>query len=37
LEESGVAFDLNNVDGMLIQVENLVQQMFSNEFEIPLI
>ena len=35
LDELGVAFDLNNMDGMLIQVENLVQQEFPNEYAAP--
>ncbi len=37
LGELGVAFDLNNIDGMLIQVENLIQQKFSIEFAMPAI
>ena len=35
LDELGVPFDLNNIDNMLIQVENLVQQKFPNEFVSP--
>ena len=37
LDEVEVTFDLNNMDGMLIQVENLVQQKFPNEFITPLV
>lgn len=36
LDEIGVVFDLNNLDGMLIQVENLVQQQFPDEFSAPI-
>lgn len=34
LDELGIPFNLNDVDGMLIQVENLVQQKFPAEFVI---
>jgi hypothetical protein len=37
LDELGIAFDLNNIDGMLIQVENLVQQKFPSEFAAPFV
>lgn len=37
LNELGVQFDLNNIDGMLIQVENLVQQKFPTEFAAPMV
>ncbi len=32
IDDLGVNFELNNIDGMLIQLENLVQQKFSSEF-----
>ncbi|MEO5890136.1 MAG: hypothetical protein ABIQ31_07785 [Ferruginibacter sp.] len=35
LEELGVSFNLANVSGMLLQVENLVQQKFPEEFVMP--
>lgn len=35
LEELGVTFNLNNVNEMLIQVENIIQQKFPEEFIIP--
>jgi len=35
LEESGIVFDPANISTMLIQVENMVQQKFSNEFTLP--
>ncbi len=35
LEELGVTFNLNSVAEMLIQVENMVQQKFPEEFVIP--
>jgi hypothetical protein len=35
LDELGIVFDLNNIEGMLIQVENLIQQKFSIEFAMP--
>jgi hypothetical protein len=35
LDEVGVRFDLNNLDGMLIQAENLVQERFPAEFVAP--
>lgn len=35
LDELNIQFDLNNIDGMLIQVENLVQQKFPAEFKFP--
>ena len=34
LEELGIIFDQNNIDSMLIQVENLIQQKFPDEFSI---
>lgn len=37
LEELAIPFDPNNLDGMLIQVENLIQQKFSSEFASPMI
>lgn len=37
LEEVGIPFNLANVDGMLIQVENLLQQKFPNEFSAPIV
>jgi len=37
LDELGIVFDLNNIDGMLIQVENLVQQKFPSEFASPMV
>lgn len=37
LDEIGVPFDLNNIGGMLIQVENQVQQKFPNEFAAPIV
>lgn len=37
LDELGVVFDLDNIDGMLIQVENMVQQKFPTEFASPLV
>ncbi len=37
LDELGIAFDLNNIEGMLIQVENLVQQNFPSEFASPMV
>jgi len=36
LDEIGVPFDLNNLDGMLLQVENLVQEKFAEEFVSPI-
>lgn len=36
LDEVGVPFDLNNIDGMLIEVEHLVQQKFPAEFSMPI-
>ncbi len=35
LEDLGVAFNSGNVSDMLLQVENLVQQQFTDEFKIP--
>ncbi|MFN3753699.1 hypothetical protein [Flavobacterium sp.] len=35
LIEVDIAFDLSNINGMLIQVENLVQQKFPVEFSSP--
>lgn len=35
LDELGVPFDMNNIDGMLLQVEHLVQEKFPNEFVMP--
>jgi D-alanyl-D-alanine dipeptidase len=35
LEELGVNFNLSNVNNMLIEVENLVQEKFPNEFVMP--
>jgi len=35
LDETGIPFDLNNLDGMLVQVENLVQEKFAKEFVLP--
>jgi D-alanyl-D-alanine carboxypeptidase len=37
LMELNVPFDLADVDGMLIAVENLVQQQFVNEFRMPVL
>lgn len=37
LVELGIVFDLNNIDGMLVQVENLVQQKFQSEFAAPVV
>lgn len=36
LDEVGVLFDLNNLDGMLIQVENMIQEKFAKEFVAPI-
>lgn len=35
LEELDIIFDLNSVDSMLIQVENLLQKKFPEEFKTP--
>jgi hypothetical protein len=35
LEELGIIFDSNNIANMLMQVENLIQQKFPNEFTLP--
>jgi len=35
LDEIGVPFALDNLDGMLVQVENLVQEKFPGEFVAP--
>jgi len=35
LEELGINFNLQNIGGMLIEVENLVQQKFPAEFVLP--
>lgn len=35
LDELGIPFDLNNIDGMLVQAENLIQQKFPKEFVLP--
>ena len=35
LEELDINFDLNNVDTMLIEVENLLQKKFPEEFKTP--
>lgn len=32
LDEIGIDLDMDNLDRMLIQVENLVQEKFPNEF-----
>jgi hypothetical protein len=37
LEEVGISFSVSDLDGMLIQVENLIQQKFPAEFSVPLI
>jgi hypothetical protein len=37
LEELGIVFDLNNIDGMLVQAENLIQHQFPNEFAAPVV
>lgn len=37
LDEVGIPFDLNNIDGMLVEAENRVQQKFANEFVAPLV
>jgi hypothetical protein len=37
LEDVGIDFDPNNIDGMLLKVENLVQQKFSNEYSAPMV
>jgi hypothetical protein len=37
IDELGVIFDLNNIDGMLIQIENLVQHQFPKEFSFPVV
>lgn len=35
IDDLGVVFDMNNIDGMLIQVENIIQQKFPKEFVSP--
>ncbi len=35
IDELGITFDLNNIDEMLLQLENMVQQKFPNEFTMP--